>query len=465
MKPKLFYLYILYSVSICILLLLSILFYERLDNLSASTNLVSHTYEVIQQLDKVETNLTTAESNQRGFILSRDSIFYRSYLEAKKNISTGLNNIKYLIIDNNEQQKIFSNLEERINLRSNYFEQTQHLILKDSELILRIQYGKKLMDSCSNIFAKMKTEELNLLNARNKNQQFYERTTPQNFKIIFFFSFAILVISFLLITREFRRRAQYQQQQERKVYELNRMAAELQEFSFIASHNLQEPLRKIQTFSNRLINKHKTHLDEEGKLIINRIDDAAASMHQLINNFVKYTTIANAEEKISGININGIIEEVKEDLQEIITEKNVLFIAEKMRVIYAYPKQLFILFSCLFNNAIYFSKPGISPIIQIFGSKVNWTELPSETTFYKGVFYKINVCDNGIGFDNAFAKKIFKLFQRLNDEKTNNNSRGIGLAIVRQIMINHHGFVTAEGKPGEGACFSLYFPMEKIGEQ
>ncbi len=462
MKLKLFHLYVSYGISICILFILSILFYSHLEDLSTSTNWVDHTYQVIQEIDRLKIFLGNAESSQRGFLLTHDSSFLKTYTQSEADEKTSILKLKSLINDNLSQQKNLSVLQGLISMRMNHLKQNMVPQADSSVFLEHLNRGKIAMDNCAVLFKKMDNEENNLLAARNKSKELYEINAPKSFKTIFLFSFLIFIISFFLIAREFRRRAAYQRDLERKVKELNRMTAELQEFSFITSHNMQEPLRKIRTFSNRLVLKHQEMLNDEGKLIVNRIDVSASQMHNLLNDFVRYTTIVNPDEKISSVNLNDLIKEVIDDFKNNSVLKKDIIDVSKLEVVHGYAKQLFTLFKCLLDNAIKFSKDETHSVIKISGEEVNWKHLPeTNTNLLKRSFYKISVCDNGIGFDNAFVDKIFKLFQRLNSDDSASASKGVGLAIVQQIMSNHHGFVIADGKPNEGACFHLYFPMEK----
>lgn len=248
---------------------------------------------------------------------------------------------------------------------------------------------------------------------------------------------------------------------EHKNKELERINMELQSFAYVASHDLQEPLRKIQTFSGRLLQKEVQNLSESGKDYFERIRKSTDRMQTLIEDLLTYSRTNTVERVFEKIQINEIINEVKEEFKEIITEKNAIIEVSGTCEINAIPFQFKQLITNLVGNSLKFSKPEVPPHILIksrfitAANAVNLPLLPNQK------YCQITIADNGIGFDEEYKDRIFEIFQRLHG-KSEYKGTGIGLAIVKKIVDNHNGFITASGVPGEGATFDIYIPSGNI---
>ena len=230
--------------------------------------------------------------------------------------------------------------------------------------------------------------------------------------------------------------------------------AELESFNYIASHDLQEPLRKIQLFSKQIIAAEKF----SGKTAdyFNRIIAASERMQNLIVSLLDFSRISATELIFEPCDLNTIIEESKHDLQISITEKQAVVEYTNLRTIDGLHIQLCQLFTNLIENAIKYSQTGVHPHINITASIVEGKEIEHPLADQKD-YHSIKIADNGIGFDKEYATKIFEIFQRLHS-KYEYSGTGIGLAIVKKIVTNHNGFIIAEGRPGIGSTFTIYIP-------
>jgi len=233
---------------------------------------------------------------------------------------------------------------------------------------------------------------------------------------------------------------------------------EFQTFSYVASHDLQEPLRKIQTMASRII-ETESALSEKGKNYFDRIQKAAGRMQALIEDLLSYNSLNNVQgRKLVKTDLNVIIEEVKTLLSVIITETKATIIVKPLCDVNIIPYQFRQVMLNLISNALKFTKPGIAPVItiksqQVKSSKINIEGLPALKEYCK-----ITVADNGIGFEEVYNEKIFEIFQRLHD-KDDYPGTGIGLAIVKKIVENHNGAIRAKGKQGKGTTFEIYIPV------
>ncbi|WP_303463160.1 PAS domain S-box protein [Tamlana sp. 1_MG-2023] len=242
-----------------------------------------------------------------------------------------------------------------------------------------------------------------------------------------------------------------------KNIDLEKINKELQSFTYISSHDLQEPLRKIQILSSQIIEREEHNLSERVKDKFNRMQRAAHRMQTLIQDLLLYSRTDIQERKFESIDLKIIIEEVQEDLRESIKLKNATFHLGEMCEIKVINFQFRQLLLNLISNSLKFSKEGVPPEISITCQTVTGKEINIGNSSAVKTYHHISVLDNGIGFDPKYSNKIFEVFQRLHG-KEKYIGTGIGLAIVKKIVENHKGAITATGALGKGARFDIYIP-------
>ncbi|MFN8310636.1 MAG: PAS domain S-box protein [Chitinophagales bacterium] len=272
------------------------------------------------------------------------------------------------------------------------------------------------------------------------------------------------VIGFSKVTRDLTRIKEAQDkiqlhagQLELKNKELEKKNAELQSFAYVSSHDLQEPLRKIQTFASRILDRESATMTENGKDYFRRMQDAANRMQTLIQDLLAYSRTNSAERKFERRQLSEIIDEVKSDLQVALTEKNGVVHLQDNIEVNVISFQFRQLFQNLIGNSLKFSRPGIVPVITITAELKRGSDLKIEGLSPKKVYSHICISDNGIGFEMQYRDRIFEVFQRLHG-RDEYSGTGIGLAIVKRIVDNHHGIINASGESGEGAQFDIYIP-------
>ena len=236
---------------------------------------------------------------------------------------------------------------------------------------------------------------------------------------------------------------------------LEKSNRDLEQFAYIASHDLQEPLRKIQVFTELL----GQNFDNKAELLRyhEKISQSASRMQHLIQDVLNFSRISNSIEAFVPVNLNEIVDNLKVDFELLLSEKDGAIHTDKLPSLEGIPLQLSQLFSNLISNSLKYTDK--KPVISITCAVVNAKDisLPQVHQHDQKSFYHISFQDNGIGFDPDYSEKIFTIFQRLHS-KQNFSGTGIGLALCRKIVENHHGFITAEGRPGEGATFHIYLP-------
>jgi light-regulated signal transduction histidine kinase (bacteriophytochrome) len=245
-------------------------------------------------------------------------------------------------------------------------------------------------------------------------------------------------------------------EKEKRAAELILANKELEAFTYISSHHLQEPLRKIQVFSDRILNDETQHLTDKGKFYFERIEVSASHMQALINDLLNYSRTNVTDRKFENVSLTTVINKVLQDLKGDITLQNAIVEIVGNCKADLISSQFEQLFYNLISNSLKFSKPGVTPHITIKSSytKPNIGNLPLPHDYCH-----IIVSDNGIGFDSQFEDRIFEMFQQLHS-KTDYKGTGIGLAIVKKIIENHNGIIKASGKLNEGTKFDIYIPVE-----
>ena len=249
------------------------------------------------------------------------------------------------------------------------------------------------------------------------------------------------------------------EEKEKRAAELVIANKELLAFTYVSSHDLQEPLRKIQTFATFILDLENKNLSDKGKDYFLRMQSAAARMQQLIEDLLSYSRINATERMFEKTNLQLIIDDVKAELKDTLEEKNATVEAAHLCAVNIIPFQFRQLMHNLISNALKFSKPGIAPHITIKSEIVKGSTLKNNDLIPEKEYCHITVKDNGIGFEPEFKERIFEVFQKLH-AKEEYAGTGIGLAIVKKILENHNGIITATSELKKGATFDIYIPAD-----
>ncbi|MEO7523526.1 MAG: ATP-binding protein, partial [Ferruginibacter sp.] len=245
---------------------------------------------------------------------------------------------------------------------------------------------------------------------------------------------------------------------EKKNTELQAMNTELQSFAYVSSHDLQEPLRKIQVFVTMITQNEAPHLSEKAKDYLARMHNAAARMQTLINDLLTYSRTNVTERNFQKVDLNAILREVTTSLKEEIQQTHAIIETSELCAVSVIPFQFQQLLINLIGNALKFSRPSVPPHITIKATVVESASLNIEKLQSHATCCHISVADNGIGFEPEYKDRIFEVFQRLHG-KSEYKGTGIGLAIVKKIVENHSGIITAQGEVNKGATFNIYLPL------
>lgn len=241
---------------------------------------------------------------------------------------------------------------------------------------------------------------------------------------------------------------------------LEEMNKELQSFAYISSHDLQEPLRKIQMFSEVLMEKEYDKLSSSGKTKFEKIQSAAYRMQSLINDLLSYSRTDTEKRIFETIDLKNLVDDVKNDLGEDLSKKGGTITLKNSIEIEVVKFQFRQLMYNLLSNSIKYSRSDVAPVVTVETEIITNAKSIDENLLNNKEYVQITITDNGIGFEEQFSKKIFEVFQRLHS-KQEYVGTGIGLAIVKKIVQNHLGSISAEGIPGEGSVFKILVPKNQ----
>jgi PAS domain S-box-containing protein len=264
------------------------------------------------------------------------------------------------------------------------------------------------------------------------------------------------VVGSVVVFKDITERKQVQDSLAQKAAELARSNSELEQFAFVASHDLQEPLRKIQAFGDRLKVKCEPIQAPDIQDYLDRMQSAAARMRNLINDLLAFSRVIRSSEPFVPVDLAVVTKEVLGDLEVRIEKSGAKVEIDNLPTIDADPMQMRQLMLNLLSNALKFQLPDAKPLIRI--SATTSTPLSREPQC------EIRVEDNGIGFDEKYMDKIFAVFQRLHG-RTEFEGTGVGLAVCRRIVDRHHGAITAKSQPGKGATFIVTLPIKQAAPQ
>ncbi|WP_299383300.1 CHASE3 domain-containing protein [uncultured Lacinutrix sp.] len=577
-------------LSAFVILVVGALTYRSITEVTKSSEMVTHTYKVNVELEQILSNLKDAETGQRGFIITRDSLFLDSYISGRSKINNSFAELKVLTRNDTLLNTNLIALNSLINKRLIAFQTSYSSLPKDDiddpTFISNFRTGKSLMDSISTKIKSIVTLQNNILQTRKNEYESDLMATPLLLFSLLLCSLILMYVAYNNIYKNIKKlkatnealeifkestnqseivskhgswtwnvknnvftfsdnlyrligeqpqsfkptienflnyvhpedaeqlSEQVEQMKEDvelpyiyyrvvhkngnikhlKAYgkslinedndtvllgttaditdeimsfraleernmELERNNKELSSFNYVASHDLQEPLRKIQTFLSRLEDEEAENLSSKGTKYIDRIQNAATRMRLLIDDLLQFSRSNKADKVIEESNINLLLEAAKQDLAEVISAENAEITSDTFPTIKVIPFQIQQLFINLLGNAIKYKAEGRTPKIVITHKVVDAEDEENIVKPKKPFYHKITFTDNGIGFEEQYAEQIFILFSRLHN-KDEYSGTGIGLSICKKIVENHSGYITASGQPGKGAVFTVYLPID-----
>jgi signal transduction histidine kinase len=579
-----FFIRIILVISVFLLIFISSVSYKHTNALIESTELLGHSYKIQVKLAQLLAIVEDAETGQRGFIITNDSVFLDPYYTAKVKLDNVFRDLKSLTANNVQQYHNLDSLSHLIYLRIDLLDASLELLAKKASLKVldaNMLKGKNTMDLMRSQMNMMNDLETMYFKEHQKKYAHELYFTPVSTLFLMLFSLLVFVLAFIKINknlidlkktnaalrlasesfrhaeeigrfsswqwymdtntlvfsdnqysllgvpaqsfeptvenfmqfvhpddrgiieesvrlaleerkpsdisfrimkrdgelRYFRSVARLTYIHNNQIFiginsdvtdeylnkaeledrnrELLQSNTELASFNHIASHDLQEPLRKIQTFISRITEKDSGAISATSLEYFARIQLSVKRMRSLINDLLLFSRVTKAEKVFKKTDLNTLLENARQELISDIEEKDAVINSDTLPVLNVVPFQIQQLLLNLLGNSLKYSKKDIPPVINISCEMVDDPETPEDSGYKK--FYKISVTDNGIGFEQQYAESIFILFYRL-QPGLESPGTGIGLSICKKIVENHGGFITASSKPGAGATFTFFLP-------
>lgn len=464
MKRNIFlYLIIGFTTTLIVMVVFSLISLKRMNDMIHYSTQVENTYQVLGKLRNLSDIITEAEAAVRGYVITKDSSYLFPMDSVRALYVDVLNDLRELNPGNSRRESRIAMLQSTIQLRLYMLESLKFAVGQEAspESILdNVTKGRNLMASFKNDLDLMEREEQELLHERFTQKERYQKLTPRTFRIVSGVVGLIFLISFTLIVKAMLDRFRFQQELQEQLLAIKQRNDELTQLAFAASHDLQEPVRKIRTFTDRLLIRQQDRLDEEGKMILSRVDYSAKKLQGMLEDISTFMSLQEENEKIQLTDTRKLWEEAIRDYANLIADTKAEIEISDLPWLELYPMQTKIMFKALLDNSLAYRKVDESPKIRISakvveGADLKIDHLPSLQKHY----HAITIEDNGIGFDNAFKLKVFQLFRRLHTQE-DRSGKGIGLAICQRVMANHNGAIDVVAEPGRGAAFTLYFPKD-----
>ena len=473
---------IAFALAILLLVTNAVISFRATNTLIQNNARVVQTLEIIQDVDAMLSTLKDAETGQRGYILTGDERFLGPYNSAVEQLGGYLNRLKVITTDSPAQQERLTALDQAVTHRLDTLKNNLDLYNREGLDALRksgqLNLGKDQMDHVREIVAEIQAQEGRTLATRTEESRVSGRDAVLTFLAANVLVLGLLGLVYFLVVRDLgeRKRAAERLQaandqletrvQERTLElndantELERSNRELQDFAFVASHDLQEPLRKIQAFGDRLKTKHGPEMNEEAQDYLARMQNAARRMHTLINDLLTFSRVTTKAQPFVKTDLDSIANDVIDDLEVRLQQTGGRVDVLELPTIEADPLQMRQLLQNLIGNALKFHRGGVAPIIKVSGH----LNTEGKKNRRSNGLCEIRVEDNGIGFDEKYLDRIFTPFQRLHG-RGEYEGTGIGLAVCRKIVERHGGTLTATSRSGEGSTFIVTLPTKHDEEK
>ena len=447
---------------------------STLNDLSALEARLFTTNRVINAINRLHVAVLRVESGQRGYMLTDDEKYLTDYSESLSVIGELMSEVEVSSFssDIDDQSVRIEELLDLTKAKVNEVIRVVELIKEGNEQqaveSLNSDKGIALYRRFETVFNDIHNSERDMQGTHLANLMSLRRDSVNTLIISSATTLLLIITVFLLLKINSREHEKYQadlesvnedlesriveRTQELSVYsdELARSNRELEDFAFVASHDLQEPLRKIRAFGDRLRSSYSQSLDERGADYIDRMGNAAERMSNLINDLLEFSRISTRGKPFVDVALQPVIESIIDDLEVSIEESDASIVLGALPTINADPSQMHHLFINLISNAIKFRQGDIKPVVEI---QAYQEEVAQEH------WHIITVKDNGIGFEQEFADKIFVPFQRLH-ARAEYKGTGIGLAICRRIVERHGGKISAFSELGNGTLFRIEIPVD-----
>lgn len=467
------YFYIIAAFSLIIILAAILLALYTITDNYKSLSYLDKAYGINARIDKIHSILKDEENQQRGYLITYRPVFLKTLDYSKKNINREYTSLYNILKEEKEQLEPLIAFGIEIEWKLKILEEGKRYFegghIEQDTLKKILARGDFIMDKTRKTITKMKKIEYRRFTTLR--QRTFTKSQLSIFIIALTSGISILLLISILLTlrREHQSKTMFEEkliesekQLQQQVELLAASNKELEQFAYIASHDLEEPLRKIGSFSERIQMKLTNHPDEEVMDSLKRLNTSVVRMRVLISDLLNYSRVTRLLDINEKVNLDSTFRQISEDLSLALNAKNVKLEIESIDDVKGNNTQLRQLFQNLISNALKFSdkpQPEIKVSAKYYSDdQLKGGEWVKDATVKHKKYYCIFVKDNGIGFELQYLRQIFIIFQRLHG-RAEYEGTGIGLAICKRIVENHEGFITAESEVGVGTTFIVGLPV------
>jgi signal transduction histidine kinase len=455
----------IFGISVLLLSGIGVYFFHNYQRLTQASSALERTNSVLYISEGVISLLKDAEVGQRGFLIVRDSSYLVPYQNSIASLPRRLEQLDSCLTPLPEQKSRMIYLRQLVYQRLACTEATLRVAgvphVDTARLRASMGRGKRIMDSTRLVVNRIQEMEQSVLPKLDVEKNQSSKRTEIMLWMILLLSLGLFILTFAKMMQELVRRWKYEKRLEKSISSLRESNEQLETFSFVAAHHLQEPLRKLNVFSDRLISKYAADFSGDARFLVQRMGAAVTEMSQLIHDLHSMTLLGKVNTSHTGyVSLEGVLNAVLQEQHDAITQNAVkITLPAQWPTVSGDANQLKLLFSHLMSNALKFARKGVQPEINIEISMVNGADVSNDNDLKESkMFAQIAFSDNGMGFEPEHQDKIFELFQRLHSDKQIPGT-GVGLAICKKIVANHKGHISAKSKPQEGTSFLIYLPL------
>jgi len=477
LRAPLFWPTLLFFLLAVLVLTVGVVGERNLSTLSGGYAWVAHSRIVLDELASVRADVLHGESSSRGYRMTNDGAFLAEFDAARDRSRARIGRLRELVADQPLQATQVDSLDREVEEKI-LFHETMHRLARGEDLGARTTSAREGIVHMARVGRRLdgiREVELRLLGEREAatRQTYFLARLAGAALVVATLLLGILVFSlFARVIRAQRLEARAQEHRaaeltdavtratvelERRAGELERSNRDLEQFAFIASHDLQEPLRKIRTFADRIDSRHGAELNPEAADSLLRIRRAAGRMQQLVENLLEFSRVSRQDRPFEDVDLAGLFAEVEEEMSDVLEQGGGRLEIGWLPRVRGDRVQLRQLFVNLVANGLKFHRDGVPPVVSVRGEIVPPVDGSSPARAL------VTVSDNGIGFEPEYSERIFGLFQRLHGRDRYEGS-GLGLAIARRIAEHHRGTMTAEGRPDQGAVLRVELPLPAMNE-
>jgi len=461
---------------------------------------IEQTHEAMSELRNLSSIIADAESGMRGFVITSDESYLKPYQEARQQILAGVDQIQKLTTESPSQKSVIAELREYVDQRMEHMGRaistTRMNGSEAGRAVVAGGEGLAAMERVRDRIRFLEEEEARLLAARVKEASVGYWTAVVSSLLSAVIGLCLAGLGFVWTSRDIQAREQRShelkeanERLEERVSErtatisaanealrqevedrhraektvrqvadeLKRSNRELEQFAAVASHDLQEPLRKIQAFGDRLYGQIHDQLDDKGRDYLDRILASAGRMRALIDGLLEFSRVSTRVQPMVQVDLGQLAREVVSDLDGRLQQSGGQVEMDELPIISADPLQMRQLLQNLLGNALKFQRPDVPPLVRVSSRMVSGPSSDGDTE-PQAAHCELSVTDNGVGFDPTYAEQIFELFQRLHG-RDQYEGTGMGLAICKKIAERHGGSISVTSTPGQGSRFVVQLPV------